>query len=159
MALEGAHVQICTCEHRRLFGLSWAKNTSEGCTDPTAASGGDSHCPAQAHRRRLRLSLPVPAGPCRCSAAAEAFTHCPVLTLCLLPGEGLIWGSERKKLACASRARLSLQDGFCLKSLTSSRSAQLMFPNSRSQCFPWTKDKVRQSLLQISASLSYHEGV
>lgn len=118
------------CEHRCLFGLSETENTSEICTDPTTASGGDSHCPAQAFQ-----------GAC---------ADCPVLPSCLLPSEVFISGSEMKKLAYARRARLSLQDGFCLRSLISSRSVQLVFPNSRSQCFPWTKDNVRQSLLQIS---------
>lgn len=153
--------EVHVWEHRGLCALSWAENRSEVCTDPTTASGVTATAlPAQrnglADSARPSWAL-QPFSSSRGVPGARA--GCPVLTSCLLPDEVFISGSEIKKLACARRARLSLQDGFCLKSLTSSRSAQLMFPNSRSQCFPWTKDKVRQSLLQISGSLSYHEGV
>lgn len=118
-ALVGACVQSCTCEHRCFFGLSWAKNTREVCTDPTAASGGHPVLPRLPGVAWQTLFSPAQLGPAVVHSSRGvqgARAACPVLTLCLLPAEGLICGSEMKKLACASRARLSLQDGFCLKS-------------------------------------------
>lgn len=163
-ALVDVRVQICACEHRCSFGLSWTENTSEICTDPTTASGGDSHCPAQAQKNGLTDSFsPSQLGPAVVEQQQRHFNGHVLAALCLHCVCSLVKclsvEVKMKKLACARRARLSLQDGFYLKSLTSSRSAQLVFPSSRSQCFPWTKDNVRQSLLQISGSLSYHEGV
>ena len=57
-------------------------------------------------------------------------------------------GSEMKQhLGSCQESHVEFTGGFLSQEVDLSHSARLLFPNSRSQCFPWTKDKISPSLL------------
>lgn len=151
--------QDCMCEQRCLFGLSWTRITSEVYTDPRTALNGDNYCPVQAQINGLKVRDFITHSqshvwPTRvfCNSRGHFSGHigagCPLLTSCLLFSEVFGCGSEMKKyLGSCQESHVEFTVWFLSQELHFQLVCLSMFPNSRRQCFLWTKDSISQSLL------------